>query len=298
MSAILDALRKVERETPPWAQQPSALPDSSLARLLAEKRNRKVFRRLMVVITILFLVGTGVTITLGNRLLSSKDNLSLPKVAEVSKKDRETKSPTVPVRQREGAPKPAMVAKKPDPEPDRQIKKEEPLPLPPRTETALPVPDKALQKSEPEPKKLTRKQETITLPPRTETTLPVAAKASEKPEPGPERLTKKEEPITLPPRIETALAVQDKGLQKPSSQIPVRPSSPTEPRRNETIIRDLELQAIVWSEDPGSRSAMINGRFVRLGEEVGGFTVDEIGQNQVYLKSGLRSGKLRMLGAR
>jgi hypothetical protein len=298
LSAILDALRKVERETPPWAQQPSALPDSSLARLLAEKRNRKVFRRLVVVITILFLAGTGVTITLGNRLFSSKDNVSRPKVAEVSIKDRETKSSSVPVRQREEAPKPTMVAKKPDPEPDRQIKKEEPLPLPPRTETALPVPDKALQKSEPEPKKLTRKQERITLPPRTETTLPVAAKASEKPEPGPERLTKKEEPITLPPRIETALAVQDKGLQKPSSQIPVRPSSPTEPRRNETIIRDLELQAIVWSEDPGSRSAMINGRFVRLGEEVGGFTVHEIGQNQVYLKSGLRSGKLRMLGAR
>jgi len=264
LSAILDALRKVERETALWAQQPSALPDSSLARLLAEKRNRKVFRRLVVVITILFLAGTGVTITLGNRLFSSKDNVSRPKVAEVSKKDRETKSSTVPVRQREEAPKPTMVAKKPDPEPDRQIKKEEPLPLPPRSETALPM----------------------------------AAKALEKTEPAPERLTKKEEPITLPPRIETALAVQDKGLQKPSSQIPVRPSSPTEPRRNETIIRDLELQAIVWSEDPGSRSAMINGRFVRLGEEVGGFTVDEIGQNQVYLKSGLRSGKLRMLGAR
>jgi len=264
LSAILDALRKVERETPPWAQQPSALPDSSLARLLAEKRNRKVFRRLVVVITILFLAGTGVTITLGNRLFSSKDNVSRPKVAEVSKKDREIKSSTVPVRQREEAPKPQMVAKKPDPEPDRQIKKEEPLPLPPRSETALPM----------------------------------AAKALKKTEPAPERLTKKEEPITLPPRIETALAVQDKGLQKPSSQIPVRPSSPTEPSRNETIIRDLELQAIVWSEDPGSRSAMINGRLVQLGEEVGGFTVHEIGQNQVYLKSGLRSGKLRMLGAR
>jgi hypothetical protein len=264
LSAILDALRKVERETPPWAQQPSALPDSSLARLLAEKRNRKVFRRLVVVITILFLAGTGVTITLGNRLFSSKDNLSLPKVADVTRKDKEIKSSTVPARQREEAPKPAMVAKKPDPEPERQIKEDESIPLPPRTETALPVPDKA----------------------------------SRKPEPEPERLTKKEEPITLPPRIETTLAVRDKGLQKPSSQIPIRPSSPIEPRRSETIIRDLELQAIVWSEDPGSRSAMINGRFVRLGEEVGGFTVDEIGQNHVYVKSGPRSGKLRMLGAR
>ena len=264
MSAILDALRKVERTRVQQTQQPSVLPDSSLARLLAEKRNRKVFRRLVVVITILFLAGTGVTITLGNRLLSSKDNLSLPKVAEISKKAREIKSSTVPVRQREEAPKPATVAKKPDPEPDRQIKKEEPLPLPPRIETALPV----------------------------------AAKASEKPEPGPERLTKKEEPITLAPRIATALAVREKGLQKPSPQIPIRPSSPIEPRRSETIIRDLELQAIVWSEDPQSCSAMINGSLVRLGGEIRGFTVEEIGRNYVYVKSGLQSGKLRMLGAR
>jgi hypothetical protein len=264
VSSILDALRKVERETAQRAQRPSALPDSPLARLLAEKRNRKVFRRLVVVITILFLVGTGVAITLGNRLFSSKDKVLLPKVAEVPRKHKEVNAPTVPARQREEAPKPANVVKKPDSEPKRLIKKEEPVPLPSRDETALPVTAQALQKPPPEP----------------------------------ERLTKKEVPLPLPPRNETALTVPDKAFQKPAPQIPARPSPPIEPRRSETIIPDLELQAIVWSEDPKSCSAMINGRIVRIGGEVGGFTVDEIGQNHVSVKSGLRSGRLRMVGAR
>ncbi len=262
MSTILDALRKVERERAQRDLQPSALPDNSLARVLAEKRNRKVFRRLVLVITTLFLAGTGVTITLGHRLFSSKDNVPLSKVAEVTRNAKETKSSTVSIGGREEARKPAMVAKQPDPEPEKFTKNEAP----------------------------------ILVPPREETTLPIAVKASEKPEP--ERLTKKEERITLPPRIETALAVGEKGLQRPSSQIAIKPSSPIEPRRSETIIRDLDLQAIVWSEDPQSCSAMINGSLVRLGGEIGGFTVGEIGPDYVYVKSGLRSGKLRMIGAR
>lgn len=230
MSTILDALRKVERETSQRAQHPSSLPDNSLARILAEKRNRRVFRRLVIVITILFLAGTGVTITLGNKLFSSKDNVSLPKVAAVPIKDKEINPPTVPIRHRDEARKPSNVVNKPDSEP--------------------------------------------------------------------ERLTKKEQPIPFPSRDDTALAVTAKAVQKPAPQIPTRPSSPIEPRGSETIIPDLELQAIVWSEDPKSCSAMINGRLVPLGGEVGGFTVDEIGRNYVSVKSGLRSGRLRMIGAR
>lgn len=230
MSTILDALRKVERETAQRAQEPSSLPEMPLARVLAEKRNRKVFRQLLIVITILFLAGTGVTITLGYRSFSSKDNVSLPKIAAVPRKDKEINPPPVPVRQREEVPKPAKVVKKPDSEP--------------------------------------------------------------------ERLTKKEEPISLPPIDETALPVTAKAVQKTAPQVLPRPSPPVETRKTEALIPDLELQAIVWSENPESCSAMINGRLVRLGGEVGGFTVDEIGRNYVSVKSGFRSGKLRMIGAR
>lgn len=230
MSTILDALRKVERETAQLAQQPTSLPDNSLERVLAEKRNKKVFRRLVIVITILFLAGTGMTITLGDRLFPSKDNVSLPKIAAAPRKDKEINASPVPVRQRKEAPEPANVVKKPDSEPERLIKKEEPIAPPARDETSLPVTAKA--------------------------------------------------------------------LQKPAPQIPARLSSPIETRRNEAVIPELELQAIVWSEAPKKCSAMINGRLVQLGDEVGGFTVDEIGRDYVFVKSGLRSGRVRMIGAR
>ena len=264
LSTILNALRKIERETAQRAQQPSSMADNALARVLAKKRRRKAFRRAVITIALVLLVGTGVTITLGYRSFSSKDNVSPPKVAEVPRKDKEIKAPTVPVRQKEEAPKPEIVAKKPAPEPEKLIKKEEPIPLPSGDETVPPVTAKTLQKPAPEP----------------------------------EALTKKEEPTIPPPRTKTALPVTTKALQKPAPQIPPRPSSQVETRRSEAVIRDLELQAIVWSEDPESRSAMIDGRLVRLGGEVGGFTVDDIGRNYVSVKSGLRSGRLRMIGAR
>jgi hypothetical protein len=264
LSTILDALRKVERETTQRAEQSSSFPDTSLAGVLFKKRRRKTFRRVVVAIALLFLVGAGAIITVGIRPFASKDNDSLPKVAEVPRRDKEIKPSTVPFREREEARKPAKVAMKPELEPAKMAKKEDP----------------------------------ISLPSKDETVLPVFAKALHNPAPEPESLTKREEPIISPPRTETALTVPGKASQKPAPQIPARPSLPIEPRRSETIIPDLDLQAIVWSEDPGSCSAMINGQLVRLGGEVGGFTVGEIGRNYVYVKSGFRTGKLRMIGSR
>jgi hypothetical protein len=230
LSTILDALRKVERETAQQSQQLGSLFDTPLARVLAEKRNRRVFRQMGIVITILFLVGTGVTITLGHKIFSSKGTVSTPSVADTPKKVREAKISTVPISQREQAREPASVVKKPAPEPERMVKKEERIPLPSRDETALPVLAKPLQESAP--------------------------------------------------------------------QVSIKPAAAIETGMSEAPIPDLELQAIVWSEDPKNCSAMINGRLVRSRDQVGGFTVDEIGRNYVSVRSGLRSGKLRMIGAR
>jgi hypothetical protein len=201
-----------------------------LARVLTERRNRRVFRRLVIIITLLFLVGTGVTVTLGHKIFSSKGTISSQKVAEAPTKNKDIKVSTVPVRQREEASKSANEVKKPAPEPERVAKKEERIPLPSRNKTAPPV-----------------------------------------------------------------LA---KPLQDPAPQIAIRPAAAIETKMNEAPIPDLELQAIVWSENPKNCSAMINGRLLRSGEQAGGFTIDVIGPNYVSLKSGLRSGKLRMLGAR
>jgi hypothetical protein len=230
LGTILDALRKAERETAQRAQQPGSLSDMPLARVLAEKRNRRVFRQLVIVVTILFFAGTGVTIMFGHRALSSEVNVSPSRVAEVRRKDKGFKTSTVPVRQREETSKLRNAVKNPNPEP--------------------------------------------------------------------ERLVTKEESFSLPSKNDTALPVMAKPLQKRSSQIPTRALAAIGARSSEVSIPELELKAIVWAEDPKSCSAMINGRLVGSGEQVGGFTVVDIGRDHVSVKSGPRSGKLRMVGAR
>lgn len=57
----------------------------------------------------------------------------------------------------------------------------------------------------------------------------------------------------------------------------------------------LELQAIVWSDDPASCFAVINGRIVRSGGMVDGVAVVEIGRETVSLKLGHRTWTLRIL---
>jgi hypothetical protein len=57
----------------------------------------------------------------------------------------------------------------------------------------------------------------------------------------------------------------------------------------------LELQAIVWSDDPASCFAVINGRIVRSGGMVAGVSVVEISKDAVSLKLGDKAWSVRML---
>lgn len=57
----------------------------------------------------------------------------------------------------------------------------------------------------------------------------------------------------------------------------------------------LELQAIVWSEDPESRFAVINGNIVRTNGMVEGVSVTEISHDAVSFKQGEKAWKLKML---
>lgn len=57
----------------------------------------------------------------------------------------------------------------------------------------------------------------------------------------------------------------------------------------------LELQAIVWSDDPESCFAVINGHIVRANGTVEGVTVTEISPDAVFLKHGDKTWKIRML---
>jgi hypothetical protein len=58
---------------------------------------------------------------------------------------------------------------------------------------------------------------------------------------------------------------------------------------------EFKLQAIVWSEDPESRFAMINGVIVRAGGMIEGVSVTDIAKDHVSFKSGQRTWKMKMM---
>jgi len=54
----------------------------------------------------------------------------------------------------------------------------------------------------------------------------------------------------------------------------------------------LKLHAIAWSSDPQKRIAVINGRIVREGESIEGFSVTHIGAEEVVVREGEKAWKL------
>jgi len=57
---------------------------------------------------------------------------------------------------------------------------------------------------------------------------------------------------------------------------------------------EFKLDALVWSSNPKSRFAVINGQIVRAGESVRGASITEIQRDHVGLKSGNRTWELRL----
>jgi hypothetical protein len=58
---------------------------------------------------------------------------------------------------------------------------------------------------------------------------------------------------------------------------------------------EFKLQAIVWSDVPESRFAVINGVIVRAGGMIEGVSVTDIGKDYVSFKSGQRTWKMKMM---
>ena len=58
---------------------------------------------------------------------------------------------------------------------------------------------------------------------------------------------------------------------------------------------EFKLQAIVWSDVPESRFAVINGVIVRPGGLIEGISVTDIGVDYVSFKSGRRTWKMKMM---
>ena len=57
---------------------------------------------------------------------------------------------------------------------------------------------------------------------------------------------------------------------------------------------EFQLQAIVWSDAPESRFAVINGVIVRPGGMIEGISVTDIGKDYVSFKSGQRTWKMKV----
>ncbi|MFC1811475.1 general secretion pathway protein GspB [Thermodesulfobacteriota bacterium] len=94
------------------------------------------------------------------------------------------------------------------------------------------------------------------------------------------RLSDKKPGLVLAPKemsvTETEKEFEPKIKSEPFAELPVKQVSET----------GLELQAIAWSGDTGSRIAVINGRIVREGGSVEDVSIVRINQDDVVFKKG------------
>lgn len=78
---------------------------------------------------------------------------------------------------------------------------------------------------------------------------------------------------------------------------PVETATPAvaeeEPQGRDIDLDQYRLEAIVWSDNPDSRFAVINGRIVRAGAELDGVSVTAIERNGVKMRSGKAMAELR-----
>ena len=232
MSAILEALKRIEREPQQTGLQ--SLPQHLDPRKSLEKRlRRQWFRRRMITLSFLLpLLGVGTWAVIQYKPWVSPGT-SVPAVNSDANKDK-TKPAVVAPKSR-GAPLsslPMSEKKQAKEGPPRPKIREEAGFVPSGDRAIVPNPDGSLKSS---PREI--KQET--------------QEAS--------------------PAIRT---------QKSPSQ------SPGEP--------DLKLDALVWSSNPRSRFAVINGQIVRAGETIKGASITEIERDHVALKSGNKTWELRL----
>lgn len=102
----------------------------------------------------------------------------------------------------------------------------------------------------------------------------------------------------LPPVRPGSQPSKDSSVSLPSSRFtrPGMPSTQPTPPMQEGE-RDLEVQAIAWSQDPGKRIAVVNGKVVREGGTLDGYSVVRIGLEDVTFKRGDVEHKLRCIGS-
>lgn len=95
-------------------------------------------------------------------------------------------------------------------------------------------------------------------------------------------------------------AVAARPAPAPAAPAPVRPTPPAPAARSpEDSLGKLEesklkVMAIAWAEDPARRIAVVNGRIVKEGESVDGYSVTRIRQGDLVVSDGSRSWRVEL----
>ncbi len=88
--------------------------------------------------------------------------------------------------------------------------------------------------------------------------------------------------------------LRDREIAKPSPQETRRSPAPSPERRPKRVSNSkFKVQALVWSDDPKRRFAVINNRVVRTGGSVDGALLTHIGNDHVILKKGGEEWELK-----
>lgn len=155
----------------------------------------------------------------------------------------------------------------------------------------------------PDPSQAVEEQIRRTPPTQGQAALAAPASPAER---GPESAPPKG-PVSTMPMVKPAqsLRPQTSGVSKEAAasrsyQRPLQPSlQPRAPvTRAEAPDSELEVQAIAWAEDPVRRIAVVNGKVVREGGAVEGFSITAIGLDEVTFKKGNEERKIRCVGGR
>jgi outer membrane biosynthesis protein TonB len=292
MSSILKALKKLEdknsrRGDYSWAQDAGVRETINQQAKISWLMNKIIFGLVLVII----LAGTGWLV------LNQKSQKPVSETASADKKVAAAQTTTILKTEIKDLKSVAASENKASEEADEEVQvkseKEETEPVP--------VPEKSVVKTEP-PKIIPRPEKKVSEQPIIAQKEPARIEKKKVPSPAKDLSPADEKELAnlknledqLPKLREIATPEQAKKLNLLEEQIDVRrekiksgdldrKSFPPSASAGDS---KLKIQAIVWSNNPKDRLAMINDNIVRVGGIVEGLTVTYIGEDYITVKEG------------
>ncbi len=261
MSSILKALKKLETDTAPQSRQQAAVHlDTALSGDIIRQGLWLQIKRPLLVIVALAVIATGWWLV-NNRPAPVPTTLH----ATVDETPQTGQAPVTPQPKVSTAPQP-----KPPATPPLAIKQ-------PPFQATPPAAVKSDPPAKPTPK----------------------ARA---PVPPPVNARKPAPPLPTPPDIKPEPQITPEPVSRPDPVRTARPPTPkpipVPPQPRETAVRvsgadlNMQIQALVWSETPQDRFAVINGQIVREGSSFEGKSIAQIGWDFIEIRAGSKLYRL------